>query len=233
MPENETSLTTTTFQAARKFWRTSLARGALFLVVGVVMFLWNDAALDVLAWLLAGVLVLQAGILFIETQRMKGAGQDGTTWRLILAVIAVAAAIAVLVWPNRSVTIVLRIVAVWALVAGGINLARALGAYRARTPSWSWEFAIALLWIVFGGLVLVKPLDDVNAVAAVLSVYLVVTGVVLLVSGFALSVAAKDDKAAAAGVVAPGAATAQPGTAPSPGAPSTPSDDRPVPPATA
>lgn len=202
MPDKDATLTVTTFQAARRIWATSLVRGALFLVVGVVMFLWDDVALDLLAWLLAAVLVIQAVILLVEAQRLRSAEKSGQTWRAVLAVVAVVAAIVVLVWPHRSVTIVLRVIAVWALVAGIIDLAQSWRAYRDRRSQWSWELTTALLWIVFGGLVLVKPLDDLAVVTAVLSVYLVVTGIVLLVSGFALRVEAKDAQRASAAIEA-------------------------------
>ncbi|PJI93704.1 HdeD family acid-resistance protein [Luteimicrobium subarcticum] len=204
MPDTPpTSITASTFQVARRVWATSMVRGALFLVVGVVMYLWTSVALDVMTWLLAVLLWLQAVILLVEAERVRGAGGSGVAryWRIVVAVLAVVAGLAVVVWPDKSVTFVLNLVAVWALVAGLVGAFAAGRAYRDRRPSWAWGLTTSLLWIAFGVLVLVKSIDDLALVALALSVYLVATGIVLLVSGFALHVEERD---AAALVIEPG-----------------------------
>ncbi|GIJ00065.1 uncharacterized membrane protein HdeD (DUF308 family) [Sediminihabitans luteus] len=185
-------LSTHTFEVAKKVWATALVRGVLFLVVGLVIFLWPDLGNTLLQWLFFVVFALQAVVLIVEWQRTKEKDANGATIRLVLGIIAAVAGVAVLVWPESTFTAILRIVAIWAIVAGVVNLVSGVRAFRARRPAWDWELTTALLWLFFGILVLVKPLEDLQLVITALAVFLIFTGIVLTVAGWALHVSAKD-----------------------------------------
>ena len=186
------ALTSTTLNVARRVWATAFVRGGLFLIIGLLMFLMPDIAFGLTKWLLIILFVLQALLFAIEGARQSKDDTDGQLWRYALAVVAIAVAVGLLAWPGSTIKIVFRLVAVWALISGVLGVVAALRRYRARKPAWDWELTISLLWVVFGVMVLVKPLDDPGAVTAALSVYLTITGVVLLVSAWSLRVYKKD-----------------------------------------
>lgn len=203
-------LSTSTYRMARRVWATTLIRGALFLVVGLVMFLWPGVAVSLITWLLVILMVIQIGLLAVEgTQRLGDDETAGAIVRYALAVVALAIVIALLVWPTATIKVVLILVGIWALISGAISAVGAVRNSQARKPAWDWEFAVACLWIVFGLMVIIKPLNDVGAVVAGLSVYLTVTGVVLLVAAWSVTVHRKDAAAArAAGAAAGGSGPA-------------------------
>ncbi|ROS79050.1 HdeD family acid-resistance protein [Cellulomonas sp. PhB143] len=208
------SLTQTTIGVARRVWATALVRGVLFLVLGLVMYLWPDVGGSILTWLIAILFALQAIILFVEAGRLRGTDADGAKWRTALGALAAAAAVAVLLWTEDTFTLILRAVAIWALVAGVMGVISAVRGFRARRPNWDWELTSAVFWVLFGVLVLVKPLDDVGTVITAMSVFLIFTGVVLTVGGYSLQVSAKDARTGAAGAPAAPASAAAPAPAP-------------------
>lgn len=187
------SLSAQSFEVAKRVWATALVRGVLFLVVGLVMYFWPSVGNSLVQWLLVALFALQAVILFIEAARMRPADADGSNWRYVLGGIAAAVAIATAIWPESTFTIVLRLVAIWALVAGVVGVVSAIRGARAGRPQWDMGLTVGLMWTLFGIMVLVKPLDDIHTVTVALSVFLSFSGLLLTVSGFALL---KQDKAA-------------------------------------
>jgi len=215
----DAGVTETAIGVARRYWATGLVRGALFLGVGLAMFLWTGIALDLVKWLLAIMLVLHGLLLALDYYRLMHSPKledEPGVWRLALAVAAVLAGIAILIWPDITVVLFLRIVAIWALVSGTIGVVSASKAMRKRRIAWDWEMAAAALWIAFGVLVLIKPLDDLPVVVVGLSVYLITSGLVLLVAGWSAKVATADAKQARATKVAKAASAMQPTEPPTP-----------------
>ncbi|KZM33594.1 HdeD family acid-resistance protein [Oerskovia enterophila] len=202
MTEQDESLTGRTTKIARRLWGLAYLRGILFLVIGVVLFVEPDRGIQWLTWLVAAMAVIQGVLFLIEAGRQRKDGEGGV-WRWVVGGLGIAVGITLAVWPSASVTLVLRLVGIWALVAGLVGLIGALRARRTREPGWDWELATAALWVVFGILVLVSPVTGLQTITVLLGLYLVVTGVVILVAAFAQSTAAKDAKAALAGPAAP------------------------------
>jgi uncharacterized membrane protein HdeD (DUF308 family) len=195
----DSALSTSTLNAAKKVWATAFVRGALFLVIGLLMFFWPGIAVSLTKWLLIVLFALQAVLFGVEGARQRKDDTDAQLWRYALAAVAVAAVIALLVWPSSTIKVVLKLVAVWALISGLLGVVAALRRFRARKPAWDWELTTSLLWVIFGLMVLLKSLDNLAVVTAALSVYLTITGVVLLVAAWSLRVFKKDLAAAASG----------------------------------
>ena len=204
------TLTASTYHTARKVWTTAFFRGAVFLVVGLIMFFSPHAGTNLVRWLLVVLFAAQAVLLAVEAIRLSSADRGGVSWRALLAAVAAAAAVALIVWPHETLGIALRLVAVWALISGVVGLVSALRALRARHPRWDWELTTAVLWLLFGVLGLAKRLDDETVVAAALSVYLTVSGAVLLVAGLQLRIVRKDAAAGEAVTVGGSEATTSP-----------------------
>ena len=69
---SSTALSTSTLHVARKFWATGFVRGALFLVIGLLMFFVPDIALNLVKWLLIVLFALQAVLLAVESRTAVG-----------------------------------------------------------------------------------------------------------------------------------------------------------------
>jgi hypothetical protein len=90
------------------------------------------------------------------------------------------------------------------LISGVLGIVSAIRRFRDRKPAWDWELTTAVLWLLFGIMVLSKPLDDPVAVTAALSVYLTLTGAVLLIAAWSLKVSKRDADAGAVGTPSAG-----------------------------
>jgi uncharacterized membrane protein HdeD (DUF308 family) len=206
---SSTTLSTSTLHAARKLWATGFVRGALFLVIGLLMFFVPDIAFNLVKWLLIVLFALQALLFAVEAGRQSSDDRVAAIWRYALAVVAIGVAVALLVWPSVTINATLRLVALWALISGVLGIVSAIRRFRDRRPAWDWELTTAVLWLLFGIMVLSKPLEDAVAVTAALSVYLTLTGAVLLIAAWSLRVYKRD--AAATGVGTPSAGSPQSG----------------------
>lgn len=207
MTEHEESLTGRTTKIARRIWGLAYLRGVLFLLIGVVLFVEPDRGIQWLTWLVAAMAALQGILYLVEANRQRKNG-EGAVWRWAVGGLGIAVGLLLAFWPSASVTLVLRLVGIWALIGGLVGLVGALRGRRTRAPGWDWELATASLWIVFGILVLASPVTGLQTITVLVGLYLVVTGVVILVAAFAQSTAAKDAKAAAAAAGAAATGTA-------------------------
>ena len=187
-PTATSDLSTSTCRMARRVWATTAVRGALFLLVGLLMSMWPEIAVGLVKWLLVILLVAQTAVLAIEgTQRLGDDESGAAIVRYGLGIVALVAAVALLVWPSSTIKVVLNLVAIWALVSGALGAVGAVRGRRQGKPTWDWELAVSLLSVVFGLTVLIKPLDNLAAVTVGLSVFLTVTGIVLLVAAWSVS----------------------------------------------
>lgn len=198
--EQPDALSSRTARTARRLWGLVLLRGAAYLVVGVLLFARPDDGLTWLVWLLAAVVAVQGVLLLVEGWRLRAdAGPGGPggaraagggAWRVAVGVLSVAAAVLLVVWPSMTGAVLVRVLGVWAVLAGVLGVVGALRARAAGGARWDWQLLDALLWLVLGALLLVRPFATVHEAAVLLGLYLVMAGVVLLVGAWSARSAA-------------------------------------------
>ncbi|WP_426310444.1 HdeD family acid-resistance protein [Cellulosimicrobium sp. E-16] len=234
----------------RKVWWLPVVRGTLLVVLGLLLMIEPLEQLGTLRVVLGAFLVAD-GVL-VAVQGFVHRKQVGSAWWLAQAGVNVVFGVVVALWPDLTATALYYVLAVWVLVLGITTIAGAAALVRNRDLGWAWMLAVGIVSVLFGVLLVTRPLDSFDVlrlVAVVFALYAFVSGAIHVVSGFAVRAVAREladlrAQAVAAGVVVTGgsvlgAPAAHPGVAPpsavgaasagSPAAPGPAAPDEPAP----
>jgi uncharacterized membrane protein HdeD (DUF308 family) len=209
----------------RKVWWLPVVRGTLLIVLGLLLMIEPLEQLGTLRVVLGAFLVAD-GVL-VAVQGFVHRRQVGSAWWLAQAGVNVVFGVVVALWPDLTATALYYVLAVWVLVLGITTIAGAAALVRNRDLGWAWMLAVGIVSVLFGILLVTRPLDSFDVlrlVAVVFALYAFVSGAIHVVSGFAVRAVAREladlrAQAVAAGVVVTGgsvlgAPAAHPGVAP-------------------
>ena len=120
-----------TLGTARRLWGLVYVRGAAYLAAGVVLFGNPDQGLVWLRWLIGLVILAQGVLLIIEGRPVKTAAASGddVSWRFVVGIVSVLAALVIVLWPSMSAQVMYLVVGVWACAAG---VSGTIGGLRGR-----------------------------------------------------------------------------------------------------
>lgn len=167
-----------------KTWWSVVLRGIAAIAIGVICLSWTQPTEKALV-ILFGIFFIVYGIASLfEAQRAK-ARQEKYTVELVIGIVAVAAGILTLAWPSITARALLYLIAIWAIVTGGIELAPA---FMKELPSPArWVFGMTgLVSIIFGILLISFPKGGATAIVWLIGLYALLLGVLLVVIGVGL-----------------------------------------------
>jgi uncharacterized membrane protein HdeD (DUF308 family) len=221
----------------RRVWWLPVVRGVVLVVLGLLLMIEPLEQLGTLRLVLGAFLVAD-GVL-VAVQGFVHRRQVGSAWWLAQAGVNVVFGVVVALWPDLSPTALYYVLAVWVLVLGITTIAGAAALARNRDLGWAWMLAFGIVSVLFGILLVTRPLDAFDVlqlVTVVFALYAFVAGSIHVVSGFAVRAVAREladlrAQASAAGVVVTGgsvlgAAAARPDVGP-PTARPVPDEERP------
>jgi len=194
----------------RRVWWLPVVRGTLLVVLGLLLMIEPLEQLGTLRVVLGAFLVAD-GVL-VAVQGFVHRHQVGSAWWLAQAGVNVVFGVVVALWPDLTPTALYYVLAVWVLVLGITTIAGAAALARNRDLGWAWMLAVGIVSVLFGVLLVTRPLDAFDVlrlVTVVFALYAFVTGAVHVVSGFAVRAVARElaelrAQAVAAGVVVTG-----------------------------
>jgi uncharacterized membrane protein HdeD (DUF308 family) len=165
-------------------WLWALCFGLATLVPGILVLVWPDETLHILA-VIVGLQLLVAGAFRFVTAFARSSGQGGNRLTAVLvAVLAVLAGVLVLRHPLQTIAALSLIVGTYWLLSG------LLGAFITiadRTmPHRGLAFAASALGVVAGVVVLAYPAASAVALARLLGLWLVLLGLVEVAVAFSL-----------------------------------------------
>jgi uncharacterized membrane protein HdeD (DUF308 family) len=174
--------------------RTRLVwQGVIAIVIGVVAIVWPDITIGAFVILYAGWAFADAVFSIIAAVgRRRSASQTRASrgWYILMAVIDVLAGALALTWPDITALVLVLLVAGWALVAGGLQVAMAfMSGESGRERAF-----FVLTGLVSVGLAVAFVLrPDVGAVtiAVVYGFFSIVTGAAMLVTASSLPAASR------------------------------------------
>lgn len=168
----------------RRWWLVVL-RGVVAIAFGLAAIAWPRITLLALVvlWgaytLLDGVAAVAIGV----SRRDAHAGDRAM--HLLLGVLGIAAGLVALVWPDITVVALLVVIAVWAIVAGAVQLATAVRLRRVIRNEWFLALA-GVTTVVLGVLLIVQPAEGALALVVAIATFTLVWGVVLVLLGLRL-----------------------------------------------
>jgi uncharacterized membrane protein HdeD (DUF308 family) len=167
-------------------WWMLLVNGVGALVFGGVAFAWPQVTLPALV-ILFGCYCLVDGFSALGASFTK---DEPATWWSMLSVglVCIIAGVAAVLWPALTALGLLLIIAIWAIVRGGLEIVAAF-ALRATSPQ-AWLLgASGLVSILFGGFLLVRPGAGALAAIWIIGTCAVVRGILLI--GFSVRLRAQ------------------------------------------
>ncbi len=170
-------------EAIARTWWAVLLRGVAGIAFGVVTFLSPGISLAALV-LLFGAYAFADGVLALVSAA-RHRGRDGRAWTVFDGVAGVAAGVLTLVWPGITALVLLYVVAAWALVTGGFEIAAAIRLRKSIHHEWLLALGGAAS-VALGILLLVFPGPGALALVLWIGAYALVFGTVLVVLGLRL-----------------------------------------------
>src|SRR6201987_2592140 len=100
--------------------------GVLAIIVGIIAIAWPGVTILALVILFAIYAFIDAGLQAVRAFSSRSAGP--VFGHLLLALVDLAAGVIALAWPGPTALVLVLIVGIWAITAGLIEIAAALGA---------------------------------------------------------------------------------------------------------
>jgi len=168
---------------ARNWWIV-LLRGLAGIVFGLITFFAPEISLAALV-LVFGAYAFADGVLAIASAiRERGEGRHW--WMLLLeGVMGIAAAAVTFFWPGITALALLYLIAAWALVTGGFEIAAAIRLRKIITGEWLLAL-IGVASIALGIMLALFPSAGALAVVIWIGAYALVSGVLLTILAFRL-----------------------------------------------
>jgi uncharacterized membrane protein HdeD (DUF308 family) len=162
-------------------WPTSLIlRGVLAVIVGIIAIAWPSVTVLALVILFAVYAFMDAGFQFVRAFSGRTAGP--VIGHLLLGLIDLAAGIVALVWPSPTALVLVIVVAIWAFIAGFLELFAAF--QTGETAGTRALFILGgLVSIAFGVVLVARPDMGAVALALLFGLYSLIFGVSQIMLG--------------------------------------------------
>jgi uncharacterized membrane protein HdeD (DUF308 family) len=183
-------------------WTTLLLNGIILIVAGVLIWSidWSVRSLSTFI----GALFIFEGLWVMLT-----AGISARSANLLTGLLSIAAGIAIIVWPDPTITVLGIFLGAWLIVLGTISISGAL-AGRRLLPDWWLLLLLGVSELVLGVLALAAPGQTLAALITVGGIWAVVIGAMRVVFAFQLRHLPEDVDAALAPPTGDGTATPTP-----------------------
>jgi uncharacterized membrane protein HdeD (DUF308 family) len=168
---------------ARNWWAV-LLRGVAGVLFGIATFLAPGISLAALV-LLYGAYAFADGVFSIASAIRRHGSSDNWWLLLLRGLVGVAAGVLTVLWPGITALALLYLIAIWALIAGGLELGAAVRLRKIIGNEWLLALS-GIASIAFGVLLLLFPGAGALAVVLWIGAYALVTGALLIALGIRL-----------------------------------------------
>lgn len=167
---------------ARNWWLEVL-RGVAAIIFGILAFAWPGITLLTLV-LFWGAFALVDGVLAVVAA-VKGGNPMPRWWLAIVGIAGIAAGAMTFLIPGLTALVLLTFIAVWAIILGVMEVYGAIKLRKEIEGEW---FLIlnGVLSVIFGILILWRPMTGALAVIYVIGAYAIVLGIIYVAFGFKL-----------------------------------------------
>jgi uncharacterized membrane protein HdeD (DUF308 family) len=166
-------------------WWAVLLRGLLGMAFGIVTFIWPGLSLAGLV-LVYGAFAFADGLLALVSATLGHSDGRVPRWAMILrGLLGLGVGIVTILWPGITALALLYVIAAWAIVGGGLEIASAIRLRRAIRGEWALALS-GVLSIALGVMLMLFPAAGALALVIWLGAYMFVGGAVLTALGVRL-----------------------------------------------
>jgi len=166
----------------RQNWWTLALRGVIAIIFGICAFIWPIATALAFVILLAAFAFVEGVFAFIGAFSW---GLSGSQRLLLIALglLGLAVGVAAVMYPGITAVVIVALVAWWAIVSGVIQFVVAIELRKVIENDWLLVVG-ALLSILFGVLLLWRPLAGILTLSWLFGIYALLYGIMMLSLGF-------------------------------------------------
>lgn len=170
-------------QISRHWWWLAL-RGFIAIIFGALALIWPQWALLSLVLAFGAFALVDAfftliwGIISMGSYDRWWAIRRGAVAAIIIGLLA-------FLWPGKTAVVLMYSIAVWAIIAGVLEIMVAIPLRRVITGKQT-RFVYGILSVVFGVLLFVIPSTGALSLVWVIGYYTMVMGIMLIILGFRL-----------------------------------------------
>lgn len=176
---------------AKQVWWYAVVRGAIAVVLGILV-MANPTASVVFLVRLIGVFLLVDGVVgLVDGIRRRRAPDGGGGLRVLGGVIGLLAGLVLLVWPEVTIGFLAILLGLWAIVGGILAALAAFGVRRVPGSGWGWGLFWGLVTLAFGVALVFSTGSTVAVLAWIIGLYAVLSGILLIVFGFVVRAVGK------------------------------------------
>jgi uncharacterized membrane protein HdeD (DUF308 family) len=180
---------------AKKIWIFAIIRGVLAIIFGLIALFAPIATAIVLAIVIGAYAIVTGVFDIIEAIRHRGS--SSMVLQIVLGAVSILFGILVLVWPGISLTVLVIMVAIWAIIIGALQIVSSVRHRAVPNSGWVWGIIGGALSVLFGILVLIWPGTGLVTIIWIIGIWAIVWGIILIVLGVRLRKAASTNEASA------------------------------------
>lgn len=173
-------------ERTRDRWWGQVALGVIALIVGVAMFIVPGISLVVFLWIF-GAFMLLSGFVLIGYAFSRPKGTRRRTFNFIEGGVLLVIGVAALLAPGITALWAVYLVAIFAIIAGVMQIVEGLIAPTGRTTlgaSNRWLLVIAGVWsLLIGVLIVLFPGGGILAILWLVALFLIVWGALNILAG--------------------------------------------------
>jgi uncharacterized membrane protein HdeD (DUF308 family) len=167
-----------------KNWGWIALRGVAAVIFGVLAFAWPGATIFVLVLFWGAYALVEGVFTLIAGFRVRDQGRPMWTF-VVIGILGIAAGIVTFLWPGITALALLTLIAVWAFFIGIFQIVAAVRLRKEIEHEWLLGLS-GVLSVIFGAVMLARPVEGLVAVVWVIAAYAIVFGILLLMLAFRL-----------------------------------------------
>jgi uncharacterized membrane protein HdeD (DUF308 family) len=183
---------------AKKVWYWPVIRGVLAIILGILALVVPLTTLVTFAIIVGIWFIIDGIVAIVDAIRQRGSGT--MAFRIIVGVVDIIFGLLLLLWPGKTLVIMMYLAGIWAIVLGALEIIASIRS-RKQNSGWVWGLITGIVAVIFGILVAIHPGFTLVTLTWVVGIFAIVFGIFWIIFGFMIRRAGKD---VAAGTSAPG-----------------------------
>lgn len=157
-------------------------RGIVAIIFGLIALFWTPLTVAIFFYLFAFFVIL-SGILSIIFYFLASKRERKANSFILHGIVGIIIGIIAFAWPATTLTVLIYLVAAWAIITGIIELVAGFSIPWPEAPfKWVLGFA-GLFSIVLGILIFVYPISSLAVITKIIGIYSIIVGILLFVFG--------------------------------------------------
>lgn len=176
-------------EIAKGAWIWAVVRGVLAIIFGIIAIAAPITTAIVLAVVIGVFAIVDGIVALVDAFRHRGGSGFGL--RIFLGVVSLLFGILILVWPGKTIAVLVILIGLWSIVIGILQIVANVSIRKEAPGAWVWGVVAGVLGVIFGILVLLWPGIGLLSLILLLGIWAIVFGISLIVLGLQVRKAAK------------------------------------------